>query len=149
MSRPTRTTSAALLVLRVALGAIFLAHGWQKFFAFTIPGTQGAFAEMGVPAAELIAPAVAALELAGGAALILGLATRPVALLLALDMAGALLLVHLSAGIFVDAGGYELVLALGAGALALAIAGPGSVSADRALFGSRRSALSRALLPAA
>jgi putative oxidoreductase len=133
----TRST-IALTVLRLALGVIFLAHGWQKIFEFTIPGTQAAFAQMGVPAAQLIGPAIAVLELVGGAALIVGLLVRPVAALLVLDMLGALFLVHAPAGIFVDKGGYELVLALAAGAAALAVAGAGRLSIDSLIFGRSR-----------
>ncbi len=97
---------------------------------------------MGIPFADVVAPTIATLELGGGIALILGLFARPVAALLTLNMLGALLLVHLSAGVFVANGGYELVLLLGAAALAIAFAGPGRASVDRALFGSRRSKVS-------
>jgi putative oxidoreductase len=141
MNRSTLTT-AAVTVLRVIAGFLFAAHGWQKFNEFTIAGTQASFAKMGVPAAELAAPVVATLELVGGIALILGVLTRVFAALLALDMLGALFLVHASAGIFAATGGYELVLLLAAGALAIALTGAGKVSADQALFGRRRSKLS-------
>ncbi|MCU1530534.1 MAG: hypothetical protein JWO49_2641, partial [Arthrobacter sp.] len=50
-------------------------------------------------------------------------------------------LVHAPAGVFVSEGGYELVLALGAAALAIALAGPGRWSVDHALFGRRDSRL--------
>jgi putative oxidoreductase len=141
MNRSTLTT-AAVTVLRVIAGFLFAAHGWQKFNEFTIAGTQASFAKMGVPAAELAAPVVATLELVGGIALILGVLTRVFAALLALDMLGALFLVHASAGIFAATGGYELVLLLAAGALAIALTGAGKVSADQALFGRSRSKLS-------
>jgi putative oxidoreductase len=88
-----------------------------------------------VPAAEVAAPIVATLELVGGIALILGVLTRIFAALLALDMLGALFLVHASAGIFAAAGGYELVLLLAAGALAIALTGAGKMAVDQALFG--------------
>jgi putative oxidoreductase len=117
------------------LGVVFFAHGWQKIFEYTIPGTQAAFAQMGVPAAQLVAPAIGFLELVGGAAIILGVLVRPVAALLALNMLGALFLVHAPAGIFADKGGYELVLVLAAGAAALAIAGAGRFSIDALVFG--------------
>lgn len=133
MNQPTLTTTARTL-LRIVTGFLFAAHGWQKFNEFTIAGTQAAFTQMGVPAANFVAPAVAALELAGGIALILGVLTRVFALLLALDMLGALFLVHAQAGIFVGAGGYELVLILGAAALGVALVGAGKVSVDNALF---------------
>lgn len=128
-------TTTAVTVLRVILGFLFAAHGWQKFNEWTIAGTQAAFAQMGVPAANVSAPLIAGLELAGGIALILGVLTRVVAALLAIDMIGALFLVHASAGIFADKGGYELVLLLGAAALALALTGAGRLSVDRAVFG--------------
>lgn len=131
----TNRSSIARAILRLASGVVFLAHGWQKIFEYTIPGTQAAFAQMGVPAAELVAPAIAFLELLGGAAIILGVLVRPVAALLALNMLGALFLVHAPAGIFVEKGGYELVLVLAAGAAALAIAGAGRYSIDALVFG--------------
>jgi putative oxidoreductase len=134
-------TTTAITSLRVILGFLFTAHGWQKFNEFTIAGTQASFAKMGVPAAEVAAPVVATLELAGGIALILGVLTRVVAALLALDMLGALFLVHASAGIFASAGGYEFVLLLATAALALALTGAGRISVDRALFGRKNSRL--------
>jgi putative oxidoreductase len=97
---------------------------------------------MGIPRAEIAAPTVATLELVGGIALILGILTRPIALLLALDMIGALALVHLPYGIFVANNGYELVLLLGAAALAISLIGPGRASMDHALFSSRNSKIS-------
>ena len=135
-------TTTALTALRIVLGFLFAAHGWQKFTEWTIAGTQASFAKMGVPAADVMAPAIAVLELAGGVALILGILTRVVAALLALDMLGALVLVHAAAGVFAAKGGYELVLLLAAAAFALALTGAGRLSVDRALFGRRNSRLS-------
>ncbi|MEV8145540.1 DoxX family protein [Specibacter sp. NPDC078709] len=133
--------TAARTILRIVVGFLFAAHGWQKYNEFTIAGTQGGFAQMGVPAADVIAPIIATLELVGGIALILGLATRPFAALLTLNMLGAIILVHASAGVFVEGGGYELVLLLGASALAVALVGPGKLSLDNALFGRSTSKL--------
>ena len=137
----SRLTTTALAALRIILGFLFAAHGWQKFNEWTITGTQASFAKMGVPAAEFMAPAVAVLELAGGLALILGILTRVVAALLALDMLGALFLVHAPAGVFAANGGYELVLLLAAAAFALALTGAGRLSLDSALFGRGNSRL--------
>jgi putative oxidoreductase len=135
-------TNTALTVLRVIVGFIFAAHGFQKFNEFTIPGTQAAFAQMGVPAAEILAPVLATLEVAGGIALIAGILTRVFSALLVLDVLGALVFVHARAGIFVENGGFEFVLALAAASLAIALTGAGRFSADAALFGSRNSKLS-------
>lgn len=134
-------TNTALTVLRVIVGFIFAAHGWQKFNEFTIAGTQAAFGKMGVPAADVVAPIVATIELAGGIALIAGVLTRVFAALLALDMLGALFLVHAPAGLFVEKGGYELVLALAAAVAAVALTGAGRISVDAAVFGRKGSKL--------
>lgn len=134
MNQPTLTTTART-ILRIVTGFLFAAHGWQKFNEFTIAGTQAAFAQMGVPAANIVAPAVATLELVGGIALMLGVLTRVFAALLAVNMLGALFLVHATAGIFAATGGYELVLILAAAALTVALVGAGKVSVDKALFG--------------
>ncbi|MFD5278236.1 DoxX family protein [Pseudarthrobacter sp. NPDC058362] len=134
-------TTTAITALRIVLGFLFAAHGWQKFNEWTIAGTQTAFSQMGIPAAEVAAPVIAVLELAGGIALILGVLTRVVAALLVADMLGALFLVHAGAGVYADKGGYELVLLLGAAAFVLALTGAGRVSVDRALFGRSQSKL--------
>lgn len=127
--------SLGLLLLRVVAGAVFAAHGGQKIFEYTIPGTIGSFAGMGIPLPEITAPLVAFLEMIGGILLIAGLLTRVVGVLLAVDMAVALVTVHLPAGLWVGEGGYEFVAVLGAAALALALTGAGRYSLDRALHG--------------
>ena len=135
-------TTSARTILRLVTGFLFAAHGWQKFNEFTVAGTQASFAKMGVPAAEIAAPVVATLELVGGIALILGVLTRVFAALLAVNMLGALILVHAPAGVFAAAGGYELVLLLATAALAVALVGAGKVSVDKVLFGRSGSKLS-------
>ena len=129
--------SLALLVGRVALGAIFVAHGWQKLNTFGIEGVQGSFEQMGVPLPTLSAYFATFVELVGGALLIVGALTPVVAGLLALNMFGALLTVHLEYGVFISDGGYELVLALGAGALMIALLGAGRLSVDAAVSAAR------------
>lgn len=126
----------ALAVLRVVVGIVFIAHGYQKFFLMGLEGVTGFFASLGVPLPGLAAPAVATLELAGGAALVAGLFARPIAFLLMCDVLGALFLAHLGNGFFVPRG-IELVMLLAASALAIAVGGPGSLSADRALAARR------------
>ena len=134
-----RLQVAARILLRLAFGFLFLAHGWQKVFQYTIEGTTAAFGQMGVPAAGLIAPVAATLEIVGGAAIILGLLTRVFAGLLGLQMVAALFMVHAPAGVFVENGGFELVLALAAGALALFLVGPGRISLDALIFKNQQS----------
>ena len=136
---------------RITLGAIFIAHGWQKFNEWTIAGTSDSFAQMGVPLADIAAPVATFIELIGGALLILGALTPIVGFLLAVNVIGALIIVHLVPTPFVDQGGWELVAALAAGALLIAAAGPGRLSVDRFLFagkkgtGRKRSSASRSV----
>jgi putative oxidoreductase len=132
----------ALAILRVVLGFIFAMHGWQKYNDIGTAGMQAGFSQMGVPNAEVFAVLVIVLELVGGVLLILGFLSRPIAALLAVEMIGALVLVHAPNGFFVNENGYELVLILAAAALTIALAGPGRFSLDYAVFGRRKTKLS-------
>ncbi|WP_151774120.1 DoxX family protein [Streptomyces abyssomicinicus] len=140
MTFPSAARDLALFLARVAVGAVFLAHGWQKLFTNGIDGTAAFFDQAGVPAATASAWFAAVVELAGGAALIAGIAVPAAGLLLLVDMIGAFAFVHAGSGLFVDAGGYELVLVLGAAALALAAVGGGRFSVDHLLTGRPRAA---------
>jgi putative oxidoreductase len=106
-SKAPALTDLALLFFRVALGVILLAHGWQKFNEWTVQGTATAFSDMGVPAPTAAATFVTAVEVLGGAALILGLFTPVLALLNTLNLLGALALVHAGNGVFVGDNGYD------------------------------------------
>lgn len=125
----TTSTSIGLTALRIVLGVVFIAHGAQKF-AQGIPNVIRGFDGMGVPFADVAAPVVAGLELVGGVLLVLGVATRVVALVLAVDMVVAGLLAHASAGFFAQDGGFEYVLVLAVASLAVAFTGPGRFSLD-------------------
>lgn len=129
-SKAPALTDLALLLSRVALGLILLAHGWQKFNEWTLDGTAAAFADMGIPAATAAATFSTFVEMIGGAALILGAFTPVVALLNIGNLLGALALVHAGNGVFVGDNGYELVLALAAGLLVVATMGAGRFSVD-------------------
>ena len=131
---PTIARDIITVLARIALGVIFIAHGWQKFNEWTVAGTTQSFAQMGVPLPDLAAPFATFVELIGGALLILGALTPIVGILLAANLIGALVIVHLVPVPFVDQGGWELVAALAAGALLLAAMGPGRFSVDRFLF---------------
>ena len=129
----------ALLTLRVVTGIIFFMHGWQKVFQSGLAGVTQGFAGMGVPLPSLMGPFIAFLELLGGIALIVGVLTPVFAALLAADMVGAIVLVHLKNGFFMQEQGYEFTLALLGACLALALAGAGRYSVEGALAGRRPS----------
>jgi len=132
---PTTVRDIVTVIARIGLGAIFIAHGWQKFNEWTIAGTTESFSQMGVPTPEIAAPFATFVELIGGALLI--------GVLLAANMIGALVIAHLTAVPFVDQGGWELVAALAAGALLLAAMGPGRWSVDRLLFAGKKTKAGR------
>jgi putative oxidoreductase len=122
--------SCGLLVLRAIVGIVFIAHGGQKLFVLGFGGVTGFFTQAGIPLPAVSAVVVTLVEFLGGIAVLLGVLTRWAALLLAIDMAGAIFLVHLKNGFFVNKGGYEYALTLLAVSLALALSGPGAVALE-------------------
>jgi putative oxidoreductase len=126
-----RLRDLALLIGRLGVGIVFIAHGWQKFTEWGLSGTAASFGQMGVPMPTLSAWFAAIVELGGGVLLVVGLALPVAGVLLAVNMLGALFLVHLSNGLL-GQGGYELVLVLAVAALALGFNG-GAFSLDRRL----------------
>ena len=118
-----------LLLARLAIGAIFIAHGWQKV-THGIGGTAKGFRELGVPLPELSALAAIVIELGGGIALVLGALLPLAGTFLALQMFGAFWFVHRGNGLWANEGGYEYVLALGAAALAIGFTGGGALAVD-------------------
>ncbi|MGX9293994.1 DoxX family protein [Tsukamurella paurometabola] len=125
-----------LTVARVILGVVFFAHGWQKVVTNGLSATGKAFEGMGVPAPTLSAWFAGLAELVGGALLIVGFAVPIVAVVLIVDMLGAIFTVHLDNGFFAanPGGGIELPLVLIAGLLAVAAVPQTSLGVDALLL---------------
>lgn len=118
----------ALLLMRVAVGVIFLAHGIPK--AKNLSKTAQGFEEMGFVPSRFWGTLVAILEVAGGALLIVGLFVQPLGAIFAFEMLVAILKVRRKAG-FV--GGWEFEGLLLAAALSLFILGGGQYSLENFL----------------
>lgn len=121
----TRTAPYGIALLRLALGVMFVAHGLLKWLVFTLPGAAEFFTSVGFPG--WMAYPVTALEIVGGAALVLGLYARPVAVVLALELLGAAK-VHLPNGwLFSNAnGGWEYPVMLAVACIVVALLGDGA-----------------------
>ncbi len=130
----TQTTTnqyeQSAFILRITFGAILLAHGLLKVLVFTIPGTVGFFASLGLPA--ILAYATIFAEVAGGIAILLGVMTRLTAILSIPIMLGATW-VHSSNGwVFSnEGGGWEFPAVLVVLAITVAIQGPGKLALAR------------------
>lgn len=127
-------TDYALLIIRVALGLIFLAHGIKH--ARGREKTTAWFGSIGFRQAEMQWFASSATEIGVGVLLILGAATQFAAAGLIAVMIVAYISVHRYAGFWVTARpdeGWEYVFVIAAVGFAIAIGGPGSVSIDDAL----------------
>ncbi|CAM3833576.1 DoxX family protein [Parendozoicomonas haliclonae] len=125
------------LALRIPVGIIFMAHGAQKLFGwfggYGLEGTGGWMASIGLEPGYLMALLAGSGEFFGGLFLLLGLLTRPAALVTAITMLVAIFVVHFEKGLFMSNGGYEFGLALLAASVSLLISGGGRLSADKAI----------------
>jgi putative oxidoreductase len=131
----TRTAPYGALVLRVALGAMFIAHAGLKYFVFTLPGTAQFFQSMGLPAA--LGYLTFAAELLGGVLILAGAGSRWVAAALVPILLGATW-AHAGNGWLFTApnGGWEYPAFLTAAALAQAMLGDGRYAMS-SLFAAR------------
>ncbi|MFA5018683.1 MAG: DoxX family protein [Methylobacter sp.] len=132
----TRVANAGLeaVILRVPIGLILAAHGCQKLFAwfggYGLEGTGQWMASVGLTPGFVMALLAGSAEFFGGVALILGLLTRPAAMINALTMLVALFWVYWGHGFFLDTQGIEYVLALLSASTALIFIGGGQYSLD-------------------
>lgn len=127
MSFLDRLQPLGLLVLRLTLGAIMIAHGWQKIATHLHP-FMGILGHLGIPA--WMAYLVVAAEFGGGILVVVGFLTRFAAFAILIDMLVAIFKVHLHNGL-TGQGGFEFPLACATIALALICFGAGPISIDR------------------
>jgi putative oxidoreductase len=122
----TKTAPYAALLLRLSLGILALAHGLLKIFVFTIDGTVGFFASLGLPA--FLAYATIIIEVFGGAALIAGYQTRIVSLALFPILIGSIVFGHWNAGWLFsnEGGGWEFPAFWAAALIVQALLGDGA-----------------------
>ena len=136
-----KLVSTALLVLRIALGAIMFAHGAQKVLGVwggmgldaTVKGMSGM---LGIPPFMVYLSAYT--EFLGGLGILFGVLTRFFGVTVLINMLVAILAVHLKNGFFAPTG-FEYPFSLALSALAITIAGPGAFSLDNLMFGGRQS----------
>lgn len=141
LARAIRTRQdAALLLLRVVIGLIFIVYGWRHMADLSgyIAAYDDAF---NIPLPGLFAPLVAAIHLFGGFAVVLGVLTRYVGALLAITMVVSTLTVRLPQGLAEGrdvlglTGFWDLDLALAGIGMALTLVGPGAYALETKLLG--------------
>jgi putative oxidoreductase len=120
------SAAAMLLALRLAAGSVFVAFGAGKFVNHA--SELASFKSYGLPAPELFVPVIGVIELVGGMLLIVGILTRPAALVLAGDMIGAIVVSGIGLGELVSLTLAPAELAI---CLFLVWRGPGMWSLDR------------------
>lgn len=115
-----------LSILRIVAAVLFMAHGIQKLTGFPAPPS------FGLPAVGTLLWVAAVIEVVGGALLLIGLFTRPIAFILSGQMAVAYFMAHASRGLYPILNGGELAIVYCFVFLFLAAAGGGIWSADAA-----------------
>lgn len=138
MNRSTQATlsSIAATALRICVGVLFVIHGCDKFLR-GFDATADWLQSLGLSYVTLASPVLIGAEILGGIALILGLATRFVSLVLLVHTGFTWYLVHRGQGFFLTDGGGELMLLLAVILAGLCLSGSAGTGLDR-LFSKRR-----------
>jgi putative oxidoreductase len=132
-------TDIAALLLRLALGTMFVAHGLLKALVFTLPGAAAFFEQVGFPG--WLAYIVTFAEIGGGALLLAGIAVPAVSIAMLPVLLGAVY-VHFGAGwVFSNAnGGWEYPAFLAVAVVVQALLGPGKFALQAPVAARLRSA---------
>lgn len=137
------TAGWGLVVVRLALGIVFVIHGIGKFGIGPlsnggIGGFAGFLGQIGIPAPGVFTWVVTLVELVGGLLILVGLLARIAGLLLTINMLVAVATFHLPNGFnaYASPPGYEYALVLALVSIAIVVGGDGGkLSVERALFG--------------
>ena len=133
----TSNAGYSALILRLPIAIIFIAHGAQKLFSwfggYGLEATGNWMASIGLAPGIVMAFLAGSAEFFGGIFLLLGLLTRPTALVLAITMLVAIFAVHFEHGLFISNNGYEFGLALLAASISLLFSGAGALAVDNFL----------------
>lgn len=125
---------AATLLIRLAVGSVFLSEGIQKFLFADTRGL-GRFIKIGIPSPEILAPFVGCVEIVGGALILLGLGTRLAAIPLVVVMLTAIattkIPILMNEGFWTMAHEARTDFAMLLGSLFLLIVGGGPAALDR------------------
>ena len=126
--------AVAPVAVRVIVGGMMFAHGVDKISSGPTGFGQFLGAELGLPAGVVLGWVITLLELIGGAMMVLGLLSRLIALLMTIELIGAIVLVTGANGLIGTEGvGFERDLAYISGFIAVMLLGPGRPSVDHAL----------------
>ncbi len=125
-------TDAGLLVLRLAVAAVFIAHGWGDVFDAGVSNNIQNYGDAGIPLPALAAPFAAYIQLVGGLVIVVGALTRPLSAGFTIVMTGALIFVHRGEPLVMgqDGSGSGFAFIMCAAAILLLLAGPGRFSLD-------------------
>jgi len=135
-----------LLVLRLAVAAVFVAHGFSDVFEAGVSTNIQNYRDAGIPLAALAAPYTAYVQLVGGIVFLFGALTRPLSAGFIVVMAGALVFVHRGEPLVMqqDGSGAGFAFIMCAASIALLLVGPGRFSIDN-LIAERRARSGRSV----
>ena len=137
-SKTESDSGLSLLILRITIATVFMAHGSQKLFSwfggYGLEGTGQWMDSIGLAPGYLMALLAGSGEFFGGLLLLFGLLTRASSLVLAITMFVAIFSVHFANGFFMSANGYEFAFVLLGASVALMFSGAGRYSLDALLL---------------
>ncbi len=128
-------TDAGLLILRLAVAAVFIAHGWGDVFEAGVSTNIANYQQAGIPLAAVSAPFAAYIQLFGGILVAFGILTRAISVGFIIVMLGALVFVHPGEALVMgqDGTGSGFAFIMCAASITLLLAGPGRFSLDHVL----------------